>query len=644
MPENDNEMIYRFMERPLEEDSVTPKTLDSKSRSVDIIVASDQAIREYDLRTESVIPTVILPEGIEVPKNKQVPLLDCHSRNSTSHVIGSVRNIRVESTEKSTNLVGTAVYASDKKSDRVFTLVREGHLTDYSIGAVGIRDVKYLKAGESEEFYGRTYHGPAKIIQRAVIQEASSCPIGADDIAKNRSITKEEGQNMSDTKKETPVVDVDIDEVKRLAIEEATKVATQAERARADEVSGLCRSLDMDEEFTKEVASLPVSEVKDRALKAIAERNKEVNVNTPLNRVDESKDKFNRGIEDGLMMRCNLLDVDASIDRRSVADQLTGYSLVEVCREMCRLNGQSHTGHQYDVITRAMSTSDFPLVLGNIARKTLLTSFDAADESYQKWADLSGNLKDFHIHTKARAGELGNLVETVEGEAVRYKGRTEQSETVQLATYTDGYKLTRKAIINDELSELTDAFEEFGEAVQRLYGDTAYNQLTTNPTMGDGTALIHANHGNSGTQGVISETTIDEMILKMKTQKDIGGLKKLNIKPHFILASAKQEGAAERFFASELFDNAATSTTRENIHQGKYTRIYDTRLDDYDSGDPWFALAKKKTVKMFFLNGKSAPFMEREKDFDTDSIKWKVRTDVGAMPVRWEGIFRNLGA
>ena len=640
-------MIYRFLERPLVEDKPqAPSTLNTEERSVDIIISTDQPIVEYDLRTDSFIPTVIIPEGIEIPKNRQVPLLDCHDRSSTDNQIGSVRNMRVENN----GLVGTAYFAKDTKSERVFTLVQGGHLTDYSIGA-SIREVAYLEEGEVEEIHGRKYQGPLKLITKSGVMEVSSCPIGADDNAKNRSKQEiEERQNMSEIerKEEAPVeapvertVEVDTEAISREAAEQAVK----AERARVAEVEGLCRDLGMDEKFQEEVKDLDLDSVKERALKVIAEQNKVVNVNKPHIQVVDAADKYRAGIADAFALRTGLLGKEVSAERKEIAREMAGYTLTEVCREFLKQSGHNYRGNQMEIIGRALSTSDFSNVLGNLGHKSLLESFDKADETYSIWCDTSGSLSNFQVHSKVRAGELGDMTQIAEGESVRYGSRTDQKETISLDTYAQGYKLTRQAIINDDLSELTDAFAEMGEAVQRLYGDTAYNILTLNGNMGDGNPLFDAAHSNLGTQGIISETTIGEAIKLMKLQKDIGGKRRLNIRPQYLLSSVKNEAEAEVFFNSQMFQSADTAGTRANIYSGRFERIYEPRLDDYDNGDPWFLLgAKGKTVKMFFLNGQSAPFMEQEKDFDTDCVKWKVRADVAAMAVRWEGMVKNTGA
>jgi len=649
-----DEMTYRFLEREVESISPqSPSTLNTESRSVNIIISTDNPVVEYDARTDDYWPTVLLPESIRQPKNKQVPLLDCHSRNSTSDQIGSVRGMKVEGS----SFVGDAFFADDEKSNRVFKLVKGGHLTDYSIGFRG-HEWEYLDEGETKEFHGRTYEGPLKVVTRSSIQEVSSCPIGADDNAKNRSKQEktEERQVMSkseEKKVEAPVeAPAETRKAETVDVDSIRAEAIKAEKTRASEVIALCDELNMDENFRAEVKDLKVEEAKERALKVIADKIKDKNVNNKAEEtsgrvqvVKTAEDKFREGAADALMLRTVGLGDDVSQERKQIANELAGLSMMEMCREFNAQNGQSRYGNAREVVGRALSTSDFPNLLGALANKQLLESFDRQDETYSRWADTSGNLRNFQIHNKVRAGEIGDLTQIVEGEAIRYQGRTEQKETVQLSTYAEGYKLTRQAIINDDLSELSDAMEGFGEAVARLYGDTAYSILTTNGNMGDGNPLFDAAHANLGTQGVISETTIGEAIKLMKLQKDIGDKRRLNIQPKYLLSAVKNESASEVFFNSQMFAGADSDTTRTNIYAGRFERIYEPRLDDYDSGDPWFLLGPKgKTVKLFFLDGNMSPFMEREKDFDTDCVKWKVRADIGAMAVRWNGMVKNTGA
>jgi len=74
----------------------SPSSLDTENRTVDITISTATPIMEYDFRSDQVLPTIIVPEGIELPSNGQVPYIDSHDRSSTENQIGSVRSMRVE--------------------------------------------------------------------------------------------------------------------------------------------------------------------------------------------------------------------------------------------------------------------------------------------------------------------------------------------------------------------------------------------------------------------------------------------------------------------------------------------------------------------------------------------------------------------
>ena len=169
--------------------------------------------------------------------------------------------------------------------------------------------------------------------------------------------------------------------------------------------------------------------------------------------------------------------------------------------------------------------------------------------------------------------------------------------------------------------------------------------VTANSAMGDGTALFHANHGNLGTGAVISETTAAEAIKLMGLQKDLKGKRRLNISPQFFIAPKSVEGNAEIFFNSGQFAGDNKAATRSNPYAGtKFTRVYEARLDD-NSTTAWYMAARKgKTVKVFFLNGQKAPYMETKQGWSVDGVEFKVRIDAGAKAMDWKGLVKNAGA
>jgi hypothetical protein len=124
-------------------------------------------------------------DGMRVPD--QVPLLDSHQRDSVKRQLGSTRSIRIEGGK----LVGVRHFSAVADAQEAFTKIREGHLTDGSVGytVTGFRD---LKPGDKLDIAGRAFENKGRDVLRIsyewTLKEDSLTPIGADPSAKVREI------------------------------------------------------------------------------------------------------------------------------------------------------------------------------------------------------------------------------------------------------------------------------------------------------------------------------------------------------------------------------------------------------------------------------------------------------------------------
>ncbi|WKZ34020.1 MAG: hypothetical protein QY316_06380 [Thermodesulfobacteriota bacterium] len=270
--------------------------------------------------------------------------------------------------------------------------------------------------------------------------------------------------------------------------------------------------------------------------------------------------------------------------------------------------------------TRTLTTSDFPSILSNVANKMLFEGYETQEETWRIWC-APGSLPDFKPNTFAKASESDDLDEIAESDEYKYGKLTDAKETAKLATYGKLFRITRQAIINDDLGALTDIPYKHGEAAARKIGDIAYAVLTSNPQMGDGNPLFDAAHNNIGTGGNPGETTLAEGIALMGLQKDLQGISNLNIRAQYFIAPLALEGAAETFFNSGQFAGDNKAATRANPYAGtRFTRVYDPRLDA-DSSKTWYLAGPKgKTIKVFFLNGEQEPYLEEKEAWNMDGV------------------------
>lgn len=155
------------------------RSYDKKTRSVEIILSTNTPCEGWDG------PEILKVDGIEIPESGQVPLLNCHSRWSAGDVIGSIRELRVEDDQ----LIGRAFFADTRIAREVESLVRDKHLTDFSIGADVIEHTD-VSEGDSLVMDGVTYEGPCLIYTKSRVVEGSAVPIGADPNAIARAAAK----------------------------------------------------------------------------------------------------------------------------------------------------------------------------------------------------------------------------------------------------------------------------------------------------------------------------------------------------------------------------------------------------------------------------------------------------------------------
>lgn len=684
-----------------------PKTIDETNRTVEIVLATETPSRVYDPMLGRVVDEIILADGVILPKSRQVPMLNVHSRYNASDVLGSIRELRVEGAK----VVGRAHFSEAESVNEIWTKVREGHITAFSAGYKAEKTID-IAENQTYKHKGREYKGPLQLTTKWRIREGSVVPIGADEQAttrtgdykkpETREVKKmyekllkflqkrgllDESATIDDAKallktrgladdateaqawqfvaEMTPAqeekaiepekkrTEIDVDRVRR--------EATGAERQRIEEIHALGQRFDcadlvrpmlFDSEMSADRARLEVAE-------HVMQRSENIGMkhipNRPAYIMEDGTDKFRAAAVDSLLMRSSMYNEGTlRVDNPAVGhDELMGFSLRELARESLRVAGQRTTGNVLEMVGRALTTSDLPNILENVAGKSLFTGWETSSETWSVWAGTD-TVSDFKQHTLPRASEMDDLDEIPEHGRYQYGDITDAKETYQIATYGKITAITRQTIINDDLGAITRTLANRGESAARKVGDVVYAVLTANAAMGDGVALFAAGHSNlvaDGSGAAPGIATIAAGVLAMGTQKDLQGLRRLGIRPEYLIAPKALEGATEVFLTSFQYSDSDTiatdsslAATRQNPYAGSYfTRVYEPRLDDADAAAWYLAGRKGKTVVAFFLNGVTKPFLDQQMGWTVDGTEYKVRIDVGAKAVDWKGLYMNDG-
>ncbi|HSH43673.1 MAG TPA: hypothetical protein VK973_16250 [Arenicellales bacterium] len=328
------------------------------------------------------------------------------------------------------------------------------------------------------------------------------------------------------------------------------------------------------------------------------------------------------------------------------AQDFRGYSIVDMARARLSQIGKSTTGmSRADTIQAALTTSDLPDLLANVASKSVMNGFNAEHAvTHNEWTQES-TLPDFKEAKRVALSEAPGLLEVKERGEFLDGGLTDAAESIQLKTYGRIISLSRQMLVNDDLGELTMVPQAMGMAARRTESDIVYTLLTSNPTMRDSKALFHADHNNyvaSGSGAAPSVASLGAARAAMKLQKGLQGESFLNIEPRYLIVPVELETAAFALMAS-IVPLSVDEVVPDWIKG--LTVISDPRLDEV-STTAWYLAADPllhSTIDVARLDGEPV-FLDTQNGFSTDDVRLKVRLDTGAAAIDWRGLYLNEGA
>jgi hypothetical protein len=294
------------------------------------------------------------------------------------------------------------------------------------------------------------------------------------------------------------------------------------------------------------------------------------------------------------------------------------------------------------VVQRALhTTSDFVELLTGAGNRILRRGYDSYQGGVRRICRES-TAPDFRAKQKLQLGEMAELLLIGEHGEVKYGSMAESKTSYSLASYGRIFAISRQAIVNDDLGAFGDLTLRLGRAAAEFIAAQLAAKLASNPTMSDSVALFHADHGNLGTPGAISITTLGEALKMMRLQKGLDSATPIDVTPKYLVVPAALEVIARQYVAQI---NAQTSSA-VNPFSAQLEVVVDPRLDA-NSATAWYLAADSEqidTIEFSFLEGDPGPVIETRAGFDVEGVEMKVRLDFGCGVIDHRGLFKNAGA
>jgi hypothetical protein len=276
-----------------------------------------------------------------------------------------------------------------------------------------------------------------------------------------------------------------------------------------------------------------------------------------------------------------------------------------------------------DLIARAMTTSDFPILLGSVVGRFVRAGYDLPRPGVLTLA-AEKQVPDFKENEFIAIHGPGRLQRKYEHGEITYSYLDEKYEVASVVTYAKGLSFTRESMINDDRGGLSTIPTRLGIAArdeEALQVVALLDQNTrSGPTLKDGVTLFHASHSNvHGTPAAPDETHLAAALLAMRKQTDAFG-RRIGVEPSALLVPADLEVTARKLLSAVQ----AAQTSNVNVFTD-LDLVVESRL----TGTTRYYTVARNVDGLILarLEGRAGPQVETEVDFNTKNLNFSVLND-----------------
>jgi phage head maturation protease len=676
-------MIAKMQGRAL----IQPATLNEESREVEVVFATETPVFRFGWDEDYNEVLVCEAGAMRMERaDKGLPVLDTHNGWALSAQLG--RTVKVWVDKEARECRATVRFSQREQVKDLFQDIKDGIITSISVG-YRVHSFEKTATGSKGELP----------VYRAIDwepTEISFVPCPADPNSGVRSENKDKNEvkityvksrnlkkqmvtskKMKEKRMDYEVVDNPVKEGDEITIDETVYVAqedgevgdiiqvepkeetgaepdkagdegeddraatTQQERARLDAILVSVRAAKLEDSYAIELykSSKPLEQCRQEILEKLIA--KQPTIDTHHSAGMDAIEKKRSAIQEAILHR-----VCPSVFKfKDGKNEYRGMTLVEMGKELLSERGVSvrgldKTGVANLVFARSHSSGDFPILFEGAIDKMLRADYEFAPEFWDKIARQT-SVTDFRAKNLYQVESLNGMAETSEGSEIKYTTLVEGKSSIRVKSYAEGIKFTRQAFINDDLNALSIIPSRFVKDWDELRGDLVWGLITANGTMPDGKTLFSADHKNllTGAASALSEESLAAGQLLFKKQTTIDGKRRIRVIPQLLIVPPELEIKARKLLTAIT----ASTTADVNVFTNAFTIIVEPRLTEPDA---WYLSADPNAIDGLYyayLEGNESLRVNNEDDFNTDSMKYAVRGDFGAVAVDYRGMVKSNG-
>lgn len=326
------------------------------------------------------------------------------------------------------------------------------------------------------------------------------------------------------------------------------------------------------------------------------------------------------------------------------------------------------SGSNSRLLQEAAASGDFPQLLRNTMYKKALKAFQEFGYTWRYIVSEVSDIKDFRDNYRSRLSEAEDLERVEEFGEYRDSNLLDEDMNFRVYKYGRRFSVSWETLVNDDSGKIRRQSERFGKRAAKHLDKNIWNQVTSNPTVWDGTALFTSAHNNmlgatASTTNALNEENLIKSYAKIRAHTDLRG-ETIDITPKYLVVSPEQEPLAWKLLTGNVMPlhpdittgsdpNAyATGTNRSSNHpnffQGRLTPL----VSQWVSNGEWYIIADPKkhdTMEVGFLAGKQEPEILIQDGlygtaFTHDKLQYRVKLVYGSLLLDYRTFFKGSAA
>lgn len=349
-----------------------------------------------------------------------------------------------------------------------------------------------------------------------------------------------------------------------------------------------------------------------------------------------------------------------SEDGQGVRSALRGPRYLELLSEAAALIAGVLDGRKPTyLLQEAMTTSDFPLLFGDILDRQVLANYAETAQTYRNYCKI-GSVRDFrNVKRNYTEGAEGLLTTVAEQAPYPEVSLGEGQYTYAVNKYGQRIPFSWETMINDDLDQLKDIPQRFGRGARRTeehFATSLFVDANGPHASFYTTNLITQANGAGSNNPVLSIAGIQDAMIMLSKARDSDGQPIVIDMYELVVPPALKVTAENILNATQLELGASTDAMRMQVANWMRNSLrlsvnaYIPYIASTANGNTsWFLFANpsngRPALEMGFLRGHEQPeiFMKSPNaqrvgggsvdpmngDFDTDSLQYKIRHVLG---------------